>query len=155
MTLHVTCLIIAVVNTCMWLSLPLSSTLCSSLSRVPRYRTFTPRWCNTEVRVAPSIGTAAWSRQSFSYHAHTHRRGQKYNRCHLKFHAHDRPEHDYSTQDSPLLESEWTVEKQPRPTTTASASEPPQHTQRGNEHLQQRQFNLSLMFTDISLKITL
>lgn len=75
MTLHVTCLIIAVVNTCTWLSLPLSSTLCSSLSRVPRYRTFTPRWCNTEVRVAPSIGTAAWSRQSFSYHTHTHTDG--------------------------------------------------------------------------------
>ncbi len=70
--IHVVCLIIAVVSTCMWLSLPLSSTLSSALSRVPRYRTFTPRWCSVEVRVAPSIGTAVCSRQSLSYHTHTH-----------------------------------------------------------------------------------
>lgn len=39
---------------------------------------------------------------------------------------------------SPQLESDWTVEKQLRPTTTVSVSEPPQHTQRGNGRLQQR-----------------
>lgn len=52
----------------MWLSRPFSSTRSSSISRVPRYRTFNPRRCSAAVRVRPSIGTAVWSRKSFSYH---------------------------------------------------------------------------------------
>lgn len=63
---------VTAVTTCMWLSRPFSSTRSSSISRVPRYRTFTPRPCSAADRVRPSIGTAVWSRKSFSYHQDKH-----------------------------------------------------------------------------------
>lgn len=66
-SIYVVWLLIAVLSACIWPSRLLSSTLPSSLSMVPRYRTFTPRWWSAEVRLAPSIGTAVWSRQSINY----------------------------------------------------------------------------------------
>lgn len=72
-SIYVVWLLIAVLCACIWPSRLLSSTLPSSLSMVPRYRTFTPRWWSAEVRLAPSIGTAVWSRQSINYNGnHTH-----------------------------------------------------------------------------------
>lgn len=61
---------VAAVTTCTWLSLPFPSTRSSSISRVPRYRTFTPRRCSAAVRLRPSIGISMWSRKSFSYQKH-------------------------------------------------------------------------------------
>lgn len=129
-SIYVVWLLIAVLCACIWPSRLLSSTLPSSLSMVPRYRTFTPRWWSAEVRLAPSIGTAVWSRQSINYNRNdTHT--SSYTLC-------DTLKHYHSTHNWPLLGSDAIGEKQLPPTAGTFASEPPLNTQQGIEHLQER-----------------